>query len=104
MFTALKAVESDLYLLILRSAIHRKDMGIPFDITLDFAIRKCHILQKVRRKKFVRRKVKSEPLFELSLIKERYPEVMMILNLLKAINAVISSKKDLRNLGCGFAK
>lgn len=74
LFNALKFSETVLCQTIFRMAIQQKNAGLPFDITLGFAQRRCRIIETNRRKKFVRRTVKSAPLFALSLIRERYPD------------------------------
>jgi len=74
LFNAFKHSEALLCQTIFRLAIHRKNAGLPFDISLGFAQHKCRIIETNRRKKFVRRAVKSAPLFALSLIRERYPD------------------------------
>lgn len=74
LFNALKQCETVLCQTIFRLAIQRKNAGLPFDVSLGFAQRRCRIIETNRRKKFVRRTVKSAPLFALSLIRERYPD------------------------------
>ena len=58
---------------ILRMAIHCKERGISFNVSLEAAKRRCFAIENNRRRKFVRRMVKAAPLFALQLIRERYP-------------------------------
>jgi hypothetical protein len=74
LFELINQRDNLLKVIIARHAIKCKQDKLPFLLTIDKAQRKVSITVNNRRKKFVRRVWKSEPLFALEVIKVKYPE------------------------------
>jgi hypothetical protein len=85
LFELIKQRDDLLKVIIARYAIKCKEDNLPFLLTIEKAQRKVSITVNNRRKKFVRRAWKSEPLFALEVIKVKYPDYTesMLLNDLK---------------------
>ncbi|TCC98801.1 hypothetical protein [Pedobacter hiemivivus] len=73
LFAVLVSPETPLISTIIRTAIKSKQNAEPFRLSLEQAERRTVILLNNRRKKFARRTWKTQPLFALEVIRQKYP-------------------------------